>query len=255
VTEVFGADYADSYDALYADKDYGAECDLLEEIFLGADRRVRSVLDLGCGTGRHSVELARRGYQVVGVDLSEGMLDRARRRAISEGVSGSTTFVLGDIQKIHVGRRFDAVLSMFAVVGYQIGDSAVRATLANVRRHLERGGTFVFDVWYGPAVLVVGPSTRVKVVPTADGEIERRAVGALDPESHVCTITYELTRRRVGQPDATASETHRMRYFFEEELGGFLKEAGLTLRSVSSFPDVDSPPSVDSWNVLVVAEG
>jgi SAM-dependent methyltransferase len=255
MTEVFGADYADSYDALYADKDYGAECDLLEEIFRGTDRPVRSVLDLGCGTGRHSVELARRGYELVGVDLSEGMLDRASRLAISEGVAGSTTFVLGDIQKIHVGRRFDAVLSMFAVVGYQISDSAVRATLANVRRHLEPGGTFVFDVWHGPAVLAVGPSARVKVVPTSDGEIERRAVGALEPENHVCVVTYELTRRRTGQSDVTAFETHRMRYFFEEELGGFLREAGLTLRSVSSFPDIENPASAYSWNVLVVAAG
>ena len=255
MTEVFGADYADSYDALYADKDYGAECDLLEEIFRGTDRPVRSVLDLGCGTGRHSVELARRGYELVGVDLSEGMLDRARRLAISEGVAAALRSCWGISRKIHVGRRFDAVLSMFAVVGYQIADSAVRATLANVRRHLEPGGTFVFDVWYGPAVLAVGPSARVKVVPTSDGEIERRAVGALEPESHVCVVTYELTRRHTGQSDVTAFETHRMRYFFEEELGGFLKEAGLTLRSVSSFPDVENPPSADSWNVLVVAEG
>ncbi len=254
MTEVFGADYSDSYDALYADKDYGAECDLLEEIFRHTDRPVRSVLDLGCGTGRHSVELARRGYELVGVDISEGMLERARRRASIEAASG-TTFVLGDIQDIQVGRRFDAVLSMFAVVGYQISDSAVRATFANVRRHLQPGGTFVFDVWYGPAVVAVGPTTRVKVVSTEDGEIERRAVGVLEPESHVCTVTYELTRRRTGQPDVAALETHRMRYFFEEELRSLLKEAGLTLRSVSSFPDVESRPSADSWNVLVVAAG
>ena len=254
MTEVFGADYSDSYDALYSDKDYAAECDLLEEIFRHTDRPVKSVLDLGCGTGRHSVELARRGYDLVGVDISEGMLECARRRALSEDASG-TTFIQGDIKEIQVGRRLDAVLSMFAVVGYQIDDSAVRATLANVRRHLEPGGTFVFDVWYGPAVLAVGPSARVKVVPTSDGEIERRAVGALEPESHVCIVTYELTRRRTGQSDVTQFETHRMRYFFEEELRGFLKEAGLTLRSVSSFPDVENPPSADSWNVLVVAAG
>jgi len=254
MTEAFGADYSDSYDALYSDKDYGAECDLLEEIFRHADRPVKSVLDLGCGTGRHSVELARRGYELVGVDISEGMLECARRRALSEDAIG-TTFIQGDIQEIQIGRRLDAVLAMFAVVGYQIGDSAVRATLANVRRHLEPGGTFVFDVWYGPAVLAVGPSARVKVVPTSDGEIERRAVGVLEPESHVCVVTYELTRRHTGQPDVTAFETHRMRYFFEEELGGFLNEAGLTLRSVSSFPDVENPPSADSWNVLVIALG
>jgi SAM-dependent methyltransferase len=254
MTEVFGADYADSYDALYADKDYVAECDLIEEIFRRADRPVRTILDLGCGTGRHSVELARRGYEVVGVDLSEAMLDRARRRAVAE-TSGTATFLRGDIQTVQLGRRFDAVLSMFAVIGYQISDNAVRSTLANVRRHLEPGGVFVFDVWYGPAVIAVGPSERVKVVATEGGQIERKAVGALEPGSNVCSVKYELTRRRPGSPDETAHETHRMRYFFEEELGEFLKEAGLTLRTVTAFPDVEHSPSAESWNVLAVAAG
>jgi SAM-dependent methyltransferase len=254
MTEVFGANYADSYDALYADKDYGAECDLVEEIFRHADRPVRSILDLGCGTGRHSVELARRGYELVGVDLSEGMLERARQRAIGKA-AGSTTFLRGDIQTIQLERRFDAVLSMFAVVGYQISDRAVRSTLANVRRHLEPGGVFVFDVWYGPAVIAVGPSERVKVVTTDGGDIERKAVGTLEPEGHVCSVKYELTQRRPGGVDATASETHRMRYFFDEELRGFLREAGLTLLTLTAFPDVENPPSEESWNVLAVAAG
>jgi SAM-dependent methyltransferase len=254
MTEVFGAGYADSYDDLYADKDYSAECDLLEEIFRRAAAPVRSLLDLGCGTGRHSVELAARGYDVVGVDLSEGMLERARLRALDQKVD-RTTFVLGDIQTIDVGRRFDAVVSMFAVVGYQIGDAAVLSTLANVRRHLEPGGKFVFDVWYGPAVLAVGPSARVKVVATEDGEIERRASGTLEPGGHVCSVEYGLIRRRAGRADDTASETHRMRYFFEDELAGFLAEAGFRLESISAFPDVEDRPSAESWNVLVVAAG
>lgn len=254
MTEVFGAGYAESYDALYADKDYGAECDLITEIFRNSNRPVHSVLDLGCGTGRHSVELAHRGSEVVGVDLSEGMLERARRRA-TDVSPGSATFLCGDIQTIALHRRFDAVLSMFAVVGYQISDAAVRSTLANVRRHLEPGGVFVFDVWYGPAVVAVGPSERVKVVAVDGGEIERRAVGTLERGVHVCSVKYELTIRRPDAPDAKIVETHRMRYFYEEELGRFLEEAGLTLRTVTAFPDVANQPSADSWNVLVVAAG
>jgi SAM-dependent methyltransferase len=254
MTEVFGTDYSDSYDALYADKDYGAECDLVEGIFKRSDRPVRSLLDLGCGTGRHSVEFARRGYEVVGVDLSEGMLKRARRRAIDVAPSRAT-FLRGDIQTIGLDRRFDAVLSMFAVVGYQITDAAVRATLANVRLHLEPGGLFVFDVWYGPAVIAVGPSERVRVIEIEDGEIERRAVGTLELDGHVCSVKYRLTSRRLGHPDSTVFETHRMRYFFEDELGRFLRDAGLTLRAVTAFPDLENPPSVAAWNVLVMAAG
>jgi len=88
-----------------------------------------------------------------------------------------------------------------------------------------------------------------------DGEIERKAVGTLEPGGHVCSVKYELTRRQDGKPDAHSSETHRMRYFFEEELGGFLTEAGLTLQSLAAFPDVENPPSAESWNVLAIAAG
>lgn len=253
MTEVFGHDYAAAYDALYGDKDYRAECDILDEVFGRAVRPVQSILDLGCGTGRHSVELARRGYEIVGVDLSEGMLEQARQRSISDGVKAS--FVLGDIRNVQLGRRFDAVLSMFAVVGYQTSDADLKATFENVRRHLEPGGLFVFDVWYAPAVQAVGPSTRVKVVAIDAGEIERRAVGELDPEQRVCTVRYELTHRNADGPSMTTDETHRMRYFDERELDKFLGGAGLMLRSVSAFPDVEHEPSVNSWNVLVVAAG
>jgi SAM-dependent methyltransferase len=253
VTEVFGPDYSAAYDALYVDKDYRAECDIIEQRFLGANKPVRTILDLGCGTGRHSVELAQRGYELVGIDLSEAMLDRARRRAASEGANA--TFLLGDVRHVELGRRFDAVLSMFAVIGYQTDTTDLRATFDNVRRHLEPGGVFVFDVWYAPAVLAVGPSTRVKVVPTEGGEIERRAVGTLDPVERVCSVRYELTRRRADGSSSTTYETHRMRYFDERELDALLAKSGLALRSVSAFPDVEHEPSVESWNVLVVVAG
>lgn len=253
MTEVFGPDYSAAYDALYVDKDYRAECDIIEQRFLGANKPVRTILDLGCGTGRHSVELAQRGYELVGIDLSEAMLDRARRRAASEGANA--TFLLGDVRHVELGRRFDAVLSMFAVIGYQTDTTDLRATFDNVRRHLEPGGVFVFDVWYAPAVLAVGPSTRVKVVPTEGGEIERRAVGTLGPVERVCSVRYELTRRRADGSSSTTYETHRMRYFDERELDALLAKSGLALRSVSAFPDVEHEPSVASWNVLVVATG
>src|SRR6266581_5500689 len=82
---VFGRDYAAAYDDLYQDKDYLAETDLIENVFkLYGQSTVRRVLDLGCGTGGHAVVLAARGYEVVGIDRSAEMLERARARGSSE---------------------------------------------------------------------------------------------------------------------------------------------------------------------------
>jgi predicted TPR repeat methyltransferase len=69
MSDVFGTEYARSYDAIYREKDYDFECDLLERVFSEcADNPVRNVLDLGCGTGNHSLRLAGRGYGVTGVN-------------------------------------------------------------------------------------------------------------------------------------------------------------------------------------------
>jgi SAM-dependent methyltransferase len=253
MTEAFGPAYAGAYDALYGDKDYDAECDLLERIFRDSGRRVRTVLDLGCGTGAHAVRLAQRGYDIVGVDISEGMLDGARRRA--DAARTPVTFVRGDIRSVRLEREFDAVVCMFAVLGYQTNDADVRAALGTVRTHLVPGGPFVFDVWYGPAVEAIGPSERTKVVATAEGELERRATAVLEPEAHLCTVSYRLTERRVGIPDRVTDEAHRMRYFFADELEPFLAAAGLSLRALTPFPDVTAPLSAAEWNVLGTASG
>lgn len=61
---------------------------------IGHDRCSKLILDVGCGTGRHALELARRGYRVVGVDLSESLLAQGRKMAEAEGLA--VTFILGD---------------------------------------------------------------------------------------------------------------------------------------------------------------
>jgi len=254
MSDSFGPEYAIAYDALYADKDYDAECDLLEGIFRRSGRSVGTVLDLGCGTGAHAVRLAQRGFEVVGVDLSDGMLEAARRRADRAG-SATVSFVRGDIRSLRLDRQFDAVICMFAVLGYQTTDEDVAGALDTVRLHLARGGPFVFDVWYGPAVEATGPSTRVKVVATADGVLERQASAVLQTEAHLCTVSYQLITRRPGLPDEIADEVHRMRYFFADELERSLGDARLSLRALTPFPDTTAPLSSAAWNVLGTASG
>jgi SAM-dependent methyltransferase len=250
----FGPKYASAYDLLYADKDYDAECDVLEQAFRAAGRPVRSVLDLGCGTGAHAVRLARRGYTVVGVDISSPMLELARQRATEAGVS-DVDLVLGDVRDVRLDRTFDAVICMFAVLGYQTTDDDVRATLETVRWHLNPGGRFVFDVWYGPAVEATGPEARVKIVPIPGGALERHASASLQADGHRCLVSYRLVLHRDGQPDETADEIHEMRYFFADELSASLEGAGLSLMSLRAFPGPGEAPSEATWNVIGTAAG
>src|SRR5918911_1221855 len=247
-TSVFGAEYSAAYDLLYQDKDYEAEVDLIERVFaIYGHGSVRRVLDLGCGTGGHAVPLADRGYDVVGVDRSPEMLERAVQRG------SSARFHTGEIGDLDLGETFDAVLLMFAVLGYQVGNADVKAALATARRHLHASGLIFADVWYGPAVLAQRPSERVKVVDTAGGQIIRVAAGELDTRRDVCMVRYHLWQVEHDRLTAAVREQHPMRYFFAPELELFLAAAGFELVRLGAFPELEDEPSEGTWNVAFVA--
>ena len=104
------------------------------------------ILDLCCGIGRHAVPLARRGYDVVGLDLSPRYVAAAKRCARNEGVSGRTRFVEADFRKLAgplaAFGPFDGVVSGFTSIGYY-GMAADRRALAAVARRTRPGGVLV----------------------------------------------------------------------------------------------------------------
>lgn len=254
MNEEFGQRYVQSYDTLYREKDYVGECDLIERIIRSHGRGgAASILDLGCGTGNHAIPLARRGYEVVGVDRSPWMLAEARRKVAIGGQHANLTLIQGDLRSLDLQRRFDVVLMMFAVLGYQLEDADVRAAFDTARRHLPEGGLLLFDVWFGPAVLHQEPTTRVKTVPIPGGHARRSATPALDVQRQVCAVHFRVQRVADSGQTVETEETHRMRYFFRDELDRFLAASHLLLVRLGAFPAFDEEPGEDTWNVLAVA--
>jgi SAM-dependent methyltransferase len=254
MSEVFGSGYADSYDVVYRDKDYAAECDMVyRAIQKYGDGSVRRILDLGCGTGNHAIPLAKQGYEVVGVERSPSMLAHARSKAAKASLKTPVVFHEGDIRSVELGQQFDAALMMFAVLGYQQENTDVLAALRTARRHLRPAGLFIFDVWYGPAVLRERPSQRVKVTPIPDGKILRAASGEVDSRRHLCTVNYLLWQVSKGRDVAETQESHTMRYFFPRELELFLQCANFDLVRLGVFPEFHRDPDDATWNVLGVA--
>ena len=252
--EPFGSSYADAYDALYAEKDYEAECDLIEQVLREhADGKIASILDLGCGTGGHALPLAHRGFEVTGIDRSAFMLDQARHKAAAFGRPSPEHFHQADIRSLELVRQFDAALLMFAVLGYQLDNSDVIAALRSARRHLRMGGLLLFDVWYGPAVLFLRPSKRVKSIPTSQGKIERVSSSQLDASRHTCTVRYQLRTFAAEQQVNKIEEEHTVRYFFPLELNLFLEITGFKPVGIGSFPEFDRNPDEQTWNVLCAA--
>ncbi|MBF0166155.1 MAG: class I SAM-dependent methyltransferase [Alphaproteobacteria bacterium] len=251
---VFGDLYSDAYDDFYVGKDYDAECDMIEAL---AGKIVGPgpyrLLDLGCGTGNHALPLARRGHTVVGVDRSPAMLERARRKALQEGVALS--FHEADIRAVSLQDEaaFDIATMMFAVLGYQTTNQDALDALRAARNHLRQGGAFVFDVWFGPAVLDQKPERRFRAIPTRTGEILRAVESSVDVLSQVCTVSYELWSIEKDRIVGRTREDHGMRFYFPLELDSLLSQAGFKLEQLGRFESPEQLPDSSAWNVVGLA--
>ena len=250
---VFGINYANAYDNLYRDKDYDGEVALLQRIFRQyGSGEIRRVLDLGCGTGNHSLRLAKLGYEVTGVDQSAEMLALAEIK--TRAAQASVALHHSRVTEFQSPSKFDAALLMFAVLGYHTTNDDVLGALATARRQLVTGGLLVFDVWYGPAVLAQRPGERVRVLDTETGTTIRATLGTLDTSTHTCRVDYRLWELAGDQVVARTAESHLMRYFFPQELALMLQTSGLKLVRLGTFPELTQDPSENTWNVMVVAE-
>lgn len=250
---VFASLYASQYDTLYGEKNYPAECDLIERAFDTFGTVPRTVLDVGCGTGSHALELARRGYDCTGVDLSHAMLDEAARKTATAGLPNAPRWVQGDARSFAAEGPFDAAIMMFAVIGYLTSNDDVLAGLRNVRQHLWPGALFICDFWYGPAVLSVRPSERVRVLHTADTQTVRAASTVVDSFHHTADVSFRLWTMQGDRFLGETIETHRMRYFFPQEFMLLLEQAGFESLSLTDLASPGAPLTDEDWNALSVA--
>lgn len=250
---VFKELYAKEYDSLYGTKSYSSECDLIEDAFEAYAAKPARVLDVGCGTGGHVLELARRGYDCSGVDLSGEMLSIARQKAAVGNFPHVPSWHEGNATNFDLRTSFDAAVMMFAVVGYLTTNDDVLAGLSNIRRHLKPGALFLCDFWYGPAVLSVRPEDRVKLVDGAGRQTLRAASTALDTFHQTADVSFRLWTIEGDRYLGETTEVHKMRYFFPQEFRLLLGQSGFESLSLSEFPHLGRPLTDESWNALSVA--
>lgn len=227
VVETF-QDYAYYYNSFYKDKDYRSEAKTVDKLLKKYNPKIKSIINLGCGTGSHDLELARLGYQCHGIDMSRLMINIAEKNSISDKVN--TEFEVADIRNYTSKKKYDAVISLFHVISYQNSNQDVLDTFRSARELLSTNGYFLFDVWYGPGVLSDKPCVRVKEVADAQNRLIRIAKPVMHDKENVVDVNYEvLIINKETNIVRTINETHTMRYFFRPELEILLGNAHFEL--------------------------
>jgi len=217
--ELFNDDYIRTAEKV-GDDAIVREVAFIEES-LGVERG-GALLDLACGTGRHATELSRRGYEVVGFDLSLAMLARAGEDAQDRGAK--LNFVQGDMREMAFDEQFDGVYCWNTSFGYFEEDKNAQV-IDRVRRSLKAGGQFLLDVVNRDFIIQQSPSLAW---------FEGDGCVCMD-EMSVDFITSRLKVKRTMMLDDGRSREieYSMRVYSLHELGKILHEHGFKVREVS----------------------
>ena len=136
------------YDRFNGDINYSEWADFIEKIIEKHYRQGKPelVLDLGCGTGSMTLELAGRGYDMTGVDYSAEMLDIARQRAIDAGLSDKMLWLMQDMREFELYGTVDVAVCCLDGINHLIGSGDLDKTLDLVHNYLIPNGLFIFDI-------------------------------------------------------------------------------------------------------------
>ena len=178
------------------------------------------VLDLCCGQGRHVLELARRGYHVTGVDLSDTLLAEARRQAQQE--NSPATFLQCDMRKIDFENQFDAVINFYTAFGYFEEDEDNQAVLNAVARALKPQGRFLLDYPCLEGRMPTWKSQRHLKFP--DGTVLLH-----DLEHDVFNQTIKNTALYITADNTRHQTGFTLRHYYGRELRQALQSAGLNV--------------------------
>lgn len=243
----FGDLYSQYYELLYHDKDYAGEADYVDKLIRQNLDRPKTLLNLGCGTGRHDVLLHDKGYQIHGVDISEEMLNIARNKE-----KPGLCFSQANIQQLNLGQTFDAVISLFHVMSYQTTNLALDQVFSGVNEHLNDDGLFIFDFWYGPAVLTDPPKNTIKRLENDRVKVFRVAEPNMHADSNTVDVNFDIFITQRNNNHLTAQqELHVMRFFFDTELEDICSRHHFKVEAKYRWLH-ETAPGFDTWNAVWV---
>lgn len=239
---------------MYQDKDYSAEAKFVHSLIQKHALNARTILELGCGSGAHAENLVKEDYQIHGVDLSTKMIEFAQSRLAKMPVKQSTklSFSQGDIRKVRLEKQFDVAISLFHVMSYQITNADLIMAFITAKAHLKQDSVFIFDCWYGPAVLTDRPTIKIKHVENEIIEVTRLAEPILYINENFVDVNYHVfIRDKTTRSVKEIKETHRMRYLFKPEVELIFQQVGFKLENCLEFM-TDKEPGCKSWNVCFI---
>ncbi|HEX2521098.1 MAG TPA: class I SAM-dependent methyltransferase [Terriglobia bacterium] len=241
--ELFNEDYDRVYGPAFTPERNTAEAEFIESLLLLP--KESQVLDVACGHGRHAIELAKRGHHVMGIDLSERFIERARQASQLNELTNAE-FLVGDMRESYFVNRFDGAYSYFTSFGY-FDDSDNKKILESVTKALVKGGMFLLETVNRDWTIhkVENQPRRWDEIEPDFFLLEDISFNAHTSRIHTKRIIFDKGQRRTVEYD--------IKLYTHAELEDMLEEAGLQV--VSTFGSKERIPySVSSPRMIIVSK-
>ena len=248
------ASLSGSYDGLMKDGNYAARAAFLVKRLRESAIPVKTVLDLGCGTGVIAWALYRRGFRVIASDISEEMLTEAVRKGEAPETGGDVPpplFICQPMPRLKLPAPVDGVVSTLDSLNYLTRERDIRETFRRAYRYLNPGGRFLFDANTPRRLRSMDGQTYLD---ETDGNfcVWRTF---FSEKKQTCLWQVDLFRLRPDGAWERSFEEHRERAWSAEQLREFLRDAGFSRVEITG--DLSrKPPANDEvrWNVLAEKE-
>ena len=212
---------AASYDRLTNDVDYEATVEFYMQILQREGLKPRTVVDLACGTGSVTEILARKGYQVLGVDMSEEMLTVAAMK--TQDIVPMPRFSCQLLQELRLPRGVDMAVCALDSLDYILNPDDCKEAIRRAYRALNPGGIFIFDVNTPEKLRAMDG----QVFLDEDDDVYCVWRGEFDEETNICSYGMDLFQRE-GKVWHRSFEEHCEYAYSQEQLTQYLKDAGFT---------------------------
>lgn len=219
-------DFAFYYDRLMRDVDYTKWSDYIIEIFGRNKLKPKLIADLGCGTGSFCIEMAKRGYEMIGIDISAEMLSCARQKSLESDTD--ILFLNQDMTCFELYGTVDVITCLMDSVNYVTYKSDLKRLFRLVNNYLNHGGLFAFDINTPYKFENIFSSN---VFCETDSEVSYIWQNSYDKAKRMCRFDLAFFVRE-GELYRRFDEVHYERSYARKELADMLAAAGLEVCSI-----------------------
>ncbi len=247
----FAKDYSNFYDLLYKNKNYNKEFSFIKKILKNFLKNPKTLIDLGCGTGKYSKLMTDLGLEVHGIDNSKHMLNIARKKYKA---NKKLKFTYSDINNLNIKKKFDIVSALFHILSYQIKKNNIKKFFQISQKLLKKNGILIFDFWYKDGVLNLREPLKCRNVENKNFKIYRitrpkliKKLDQIHDEHEMIIINKKNKKVKIFK------ETHKMRFFTIKTIKKYLKSNKLKYL-ISLDLSTSRTVTKNSWGALVVAK-